>query len=125
MGCRDNDGFALLPGYFLHVKRYYLSGVPIQASSELVHEPPLLSTFDEFGYAVTVFLTVAKLAIAAKKKESIVEAKPLPKPANATATQKKSPLSPELSIAALISAILLRHSRRTWGKKLPPKSKSI
>ena len=58
-------------------------------------------------------------------KESIVEAKPLPKPANATATQKKSPLSPELSIAALISAILLRHWRRTWGKKLPPKSKSI
>lgn len=44
-------------------------------------------------------------------KESVVEAKPLPKPANNTSTQKKSPLSPELSIAALIVAVLLRRSR--------------
>jgi hypothetical protein len=58
-------------------------------------------------------------------KESVVEAKPLPKQANNTTTQKKSPLSPELGIAAMIFAVMLRHSRRTWGKKLPPKSKSI
>jgi len=58
-------------------------------------------------------------------KESIVEAKPLPKSANATATQKNSPLSPELSMAALIFAVLLRHSRRNCDKKFPPKSKLI
>jgi hypothetical protein len=58
-------------------------------------------------------------------KESIVEAKPLPKSANATATQKNSPLSPELSIAALIFAVLLRHSMRNCDKKFQPKSKLI
>ena len=41
-------------------------------------------------------------------KESIVEAKPLPKAANATQTQKKSPLSPELGVAALLMAALIR-----------------
>jgi hypothetical protein len=45
-------------------------------------------------------------------KESIVEAKPLIKPANSTTSQKKSPLSTELGITALISAILLRWSRK-------------
>jgi hypothetical protein len=45
-------------------------------------------------------------------KESVVEAKPLPKPTNNTSTQKKSPLSPELSVAALVAAILLRRSRK-------------
>jgi hypothetical protein len=44
-------------------------------------------------------------------KESVVEAKPIPKPANNTTTQKKSPLTPELSFAALIAAVLLRRSR--------------
>jgi hypothetical protein len=43
-------------------------------------------------------------------KESIVEAKPLPKPANNTTTQKKSPFAPELSFVALIAAFLLRRS---------------
>jgi hypothetical protein len=41
-------------------------------------------------------------------KESIVEAKPLPKPVNTTQTQKKSPLSLEIGIAALMMAALLR-----------------
>jgi hypothetical protein len=43
-------------------------------------------------------------------KESVVEAKPLPKPANNTTTQKKSPFAPELSFVALIAAVLLRRS---------------
>jgi hypothetical protein len=41
-------------------------------------------------------------------KESIVEAKPLPKPANTTQTQKKSPLSLEVGIIAILMAALLR-----------------
>jgi hypothetical protein len=44
-------------------------------------------------------------------KESVFEAKPLPKLGNNTTTQKQSPLSPELSVAALIVAVLLRRSR--------------
>ena len=44
-------------------------------------------------------------------KESVFEAKPLPKSGNNTTTQKQSPLSPELSVAALITAVLLRRSR--------------
>jgi hypothetical protein len=44
-------------------------------------------------------------------KESIVEAKPLPKPANATTTQKKSPLSLEIGIASLLIAALLRRPK--------------
>lgn len=44
-------------------------------------------------------------------KESVFEAKPLPKSANDTTTQKQSPLSPELCVAALIAAVLLRRAR--------------
>jgi hypothetical protein len=44
-------------------------------------------------------------------KESIVEAKPLPKPANTTATQKKSPMSLEVGIASLLIAALLRRPK--------------
>lgn len=44
-------------------------------------------------------------------KESVVEAKPILKPANNTSTQKQSPLSPVLSMAALVAAVLLRRSR--------------
>lgn len=44
-------------------------------------------------------------------KESVFEAKPLPKPANSTTAQQQSPLSPEISVAALIAAVLLRRSR--------------
>ena len=44
-------------------------------------------------------------------KESVVEAKPIPKPANNTTTLKKSPVTPELSFAALIAAVLLRRPR--------------
>jgi hypothetical protein len=44
-------------------------------------------------------------------KESVVEAKPIPKPANNTTTLKKSPVTPELSFAALIAAVLLRRLR--------------
>lgn len=41
-------------------------------------------------------------------KESIIEAKPLPKPVNTTQTQKKSPLSLEMGIVALLVAAFLR-----------------
>jgi hypothetical protein len=44
-------------------------------------------------------------------KESIVEAKPLPKQSNTTATQKESPLSPEVVMASLLMAALLRHRK--------------
>lgn len=44
-------------------------------------------------------------------KESVFEAKPLPKSANDTTTQKQSPLSPGLCVAALTAAVLLRRAR--------------
>jgi hypothetical protein len=44
-------------------------------------------------------------------KESIIEAKPLPKPANTTTTQKTSPLSLEIGIASLLIAAFLRRHK--------------
>jgi hypothetical protein len=46
-------------------------------------------------------------------RESVIEAKPIPKPVNSTAAQQKSPLGAELGLIAMIAAaVILRRSKQ-------------
>jgi len=56
-GCQDC--FAALSGELLQVEGYDFSCVSVKSGAEFVEDPPLFLGLKQFGYAVTVFLTVA------------------------------------------------------------------